>query len=76
MLEDPFIDIAQCRKLGDQIVLMIYFNEKITSYTVTKLFTSVGFTEDITHQHCATGLVTTHQRVSHLIYGTYNLSAL
>ena len=59
MLEDLFTDIAQWRKLGDQIVLMIDLNEKITPGTMTDIFANVGLAEAITQCHSATGFVPT-----------------
>ena len=70
------MEIAQWRKIADPIVLMIDLNENITSDTVTEIFANIGLTGDITHHHRATGLVLTHQRGSHPIYGIYTSSTL
>ena len=72
MLEDLCTDIAQCREVGDHIVLMIDLNKKITSDTVTDIFANIGLTEAITHRNRATGLVLTRQRGPQPIYGICN----
>ena len=71
ILEHLCMEIAQWRELGNQIDLMIYFNEKITSYTMTELFTNIGLMKAITYCHRATGPVLTYQRGSIHIYGIY-----
>ena len=76
MLEDLCTDIYQCHELGDQIVLMINLNQNITSDTVTYIFANVGLTEAINHRHLDTFLVTTYQRLSHLINGIYTSRTL
>ena len=50
---------------------MIEINKKITSDTVIEIFSNIGFTEAITHHHCATGMVPTHKRGSHTIDSIY-----
>ena len=42
MLENLCMEISQWSKLGEQILLMIELNEKITSDPVTEIFANVG----------------------------------
>ena len=56
MIEYLCTDIAQWRNLGDQIVLMLYLNENITSDTLTEIFSNVGLMEATTPRTSAKGL--------------------